>query len=523
MARYAQLKDIDFCFHPIKVRQGDDFIYVPCGKCDGCRLEHANQWSMRLANEIDSSACAIFFTLTYSNDYLPVLRSSYNQELKYRDSISKHCKKDKKKYDWFSTSFNCRRVPVYGDPSLGQDPTQIVGGRDVPRYDYIYVDNPANNVPSVFVENWHDVPVIPYLSKRDLQLYFKLLRKHLTLHYGRTVKFRTFSFSEYGETKFRPHHHILLFPESKEVGDWLIRCSLYQNWQMCSESVFRSRNNIKYVVSGISEYLTNYVTGFINLPEVYKLPRLKPFRLASKNPAIGFSSFDKQKVFQDVSSGVIDYSKTISRCSQRYLLEYPSAYLSSVFPKCKGFSQLAFHGLLRIYGLFVNIDRLESLGYGSYSGLFKALDLDPQDRYAAGKCYKFLTGVGSWSVFNYCFLLDMVYYLKSMRNLRRWYEYQEQHGFTLDVARQYNNFYEYLFLLENDMLNSEQKVTLSWFLDPLGYDLDSIMDEMPSALVMAKKPRNKFYELEVQGILQECVKMPKNNDFMGSAPQCQTK
>lgn len=523
MARIPQLKDIDFCFHPKKIRVGDEFMYVPCGVCSGCLLQKANEWSMRLTNEIEGSPCAIFFTLTYSNDYLPVLRSSYHQELKYRKDIAVRSKSEKRKYDWFSSSFNCRAIPVYLRDEEGNETDVIIGCRDVPRYDYLYVDNPDNNISSVFVENWHDVSVIPYLSKRDLQLYIKLVRKHLQLHYGRSVRLRYFTFSEYGETKYRPHHHVLFFPESAEVAEFLFEYSLYQNWQMCSKAVFMSNDNLKYVESGISEYLTNYVTSFINLPEVYKLPRLKPFRLASKNPPIGFCSFSREEVFANVADGSIEYDKAIERISKRSILEYSTNYISTLFPKCKGFSQLDFYGLLRVYGLFVAIDRLESLGFGCYRGLFASLDLDPQDKTAARKCEQILLSCHSWSVFNYCFLLDNVYYLKAMSSLKRQYEYQEQNGFTLDVARSYNNFYEYLSLLENGLLSSEMRYTLDWFLYPLGYDCYSILEEMPSARLMAQKPRNTLYEREVEGILQDCVKMPKLNENLGLSPQCQFK
>lgn len=182
-----------------------------------------------------------------------------------------------------------------------------------------------------------------------------------------------------------------------------------------------------------------------------------------------------------------------------------------------------FYGLCKLYGIFISIDRLETLGFGSYRGLFADLQLDPQDEYAAKKCEKFLLEAGSWSVFNYCFLLDNVYYLKAMDCLRKQYEYQEQHGFTLDVARSYNNFYEFLLLLENGLLSRKLRFVLDWFLNPLGYDCDSILDEMPSAYLMAKKPRNVLYEREVEGILQNCVKIPKTNENLGLSPQCQTK
>lgn len=50
--------------------------------------------------------------------------------------------------------------------------------------------------------SWHKN--VPQLNKRDLQLYFKRLRKA-----GYTVRY--FAVGEYGSKTFRPHYHIILF------------------------------------------------------------------------------------------------------------------------------------------------------------------------------------------------------------------------------------------------------------------------------------------------------------------------
>lgn len=46
--------------------------FVPCGKCLGCRLDYARQWADRMLLELYDSKSAIFVTLTYDNDNLPV-------------------------------------------------------------------------------------------------------------------------------------------------------------------------------------------------------------------------------------------------------------------------------------------------------------------------------------------------------------------------------------------------------------------------------------------------------------------
>lgn len=47
-------------------------IKVPCGQCVGCRLERGRQWAIRCMHEKRMSTAAVFATLTYSDDKLPV-------------------------------------------------------------------------------------------------------------------------------------------------------------------------------------------------------------------------------------------------------------------------------------------------------------------------------------------------------------------------------------------------------------------------------------------------------------------
>lgn len=44
---------------------------VPCGYCDGCRLEHSRQWAIRLVHEASLYPENCFVTLTYDNEHLP--------------------------------------------------------------------------------------------------------------------------------------------------------------------------------------------------------------------------------------------------------------------------------------------------------------------------------------------------------------------------------------------------------------------------------------------------------------------
>lgn len=49
----------------------DKSVQLPCGRCIGCRLERARQWSVRCMHEASLYDSNVFVTLTYSDDGLP--------------------------------------------------------------------------------------------------------------------------------------------------------------------------------------------------------------------------------------------------------------------------------------------------------------------------------------------------------------------------------------------------------------------------------------------------------------------
>ena len=52
-----------------------DEILIPCGKCLGCRLDYSRTWADRMMLELDHSKKAIFVTLTYNEEHVPVLEA----------------------------------------------------------------------------------------------------------------------------------------------------------------------------------------------------------------------------------------------------------------------------------------------------------------------------------------------------------------------------------------------------------------------------------------------------------------
>lgn len=159
---------------------------------------------------------------------------------------------------------------------------------------------------------YEDEHLPPYegLSKRDLQLFFKRLRKRLG-------KLRYFACGEYGEQFGRPHYHVILFgkdfADKKPLTDVLFESDLLSEvWGkgLCSigEVSFESAGYVaRYSmkkVSGKEDRAANAGSGHYVKPCVYTgelMPVIPEYNTMSLKPGIGRSWLEKyhRDVFPD--------------------------------------------------------------------------------------------------------------------------------------------------------------------------------------------------------------------------------
>ena len=456
---------------------------VPCNKCDGCLLHKANLWSQRLSFEIDSNPFSIFFTLTYSNKYLPTLVPVKDNETSVYTYISDHPR-------------NIR----------------FDGSKDVLRDDRIIIDASLYNIP---ITNDPRKYVVNYASRRDFQLWLKLMRKDIINNLNpdyESESFRYFGISEKGPTRHRWHIHGILFPRNQEIAEYLLYSAMYQNWKMCDEVLFREHT--KYCDSGTSTYVTNYVTGFGRLPAIYKDPAIKPFRLSSKSPAIGYASFDAQKIFEDVSRGVIEFNRTISRVDESSVLRYPADYMARLFPKCYQFATLSYSRLLFIYGRLYREVNGRGFPY-LYVSHRLSKELHVADLQAAQACFRYCELIGC-TPFHYLFLLDLYYYKRAMSALKMWYEWQEQnYKNSLYLLSSYINFCDYV--LKKKFLTDYQVSALREFCSGFGVIFDDV-DYSDLVKLVYHDVNKDLYIRDVSDIASNLEKMPKFNELNGSSP-----
>ncbi len=67
------------CITPFQTRDKitNQWMALPCGKCPGCMKRRSSGWSFRLMKEGERAETALFVTLTYDTQYVPLTKSGF--------------------------------------------------------------------------------------------------------------------------------------------------------------------------------------------------------------------------------------------------------------------------------------------------------------------------------------------------------------------------------------------------------------------------------------------------------------
>ena len=217
------------CFHPRKVtnRYTHETLFVRCGTCPSCLVHRSNIQCALISNMSSHFKYAYFFTLTYSDEFVPrmslevVERCGAESEIDAYmfDSDPTHLPYDDSKYQIAATYLprsGCIRVHDSGrvrDFSETEDSYQFLhtfSGKEIRdllvasngRYDFA---RKCVVFPSID-ECRNEILVLnPY----DQNLFFKRLRKLIAEKYDEKICY--YLVSEYGGRTYRPHWHGILF------------------------------------------------------------------------------------------------------------------------------------------------------------------------------------------------------------------------------------------------------------------------------------------------------------------------
>ncbi|QCQ84859.1 replication initiator protein [Blackfly microvirus SF02] len=105
-----ETKRYGMTFNPLKALNSTNSIRVPCGKCQGCRLERSRQWAVRCTHEASLHDQNCFITLTYADPHLPIDYSVHTRDFQlFMKRLRKHA------YPKLVRFFACGE---YGDQNL---------------------------------------------------------------------------------------------------------------------------------------------------------------------------------------------------------------------------------------------------------------------------------------------------------------------------------------------------------------------------------------------------------------------
>lgn len=88
------------CTSPVMIHDGyKGFMTVPCGKCIGCKMDKARDWSVRIQNEAKMHDESVFITLTYDDEHLPEDRQLHKKDVQnFMKRLREYIKPDKVRY-----------------------------------------------------------------------------------------------------------------------------------------------------------------------------------------------------------------------------------------------------------------------------------------------------------------------------------------------------------------------------------------------------------------------------------------
>ena len=299
------LKAADHCQHRsfITNRYTGQRIAVDCGQCDYCIHKRAQKASMRVKTAGSAFKYSYFVTLTYDNEHIPLMNCEVLHS-EYEDALSIS---GDKVFGYERHSY----IPVSDyqpeDSSLLRHIffTQVQGtvpfDREIKEYvpvkdnwflsmdairSFIRKTQAVDNSVYPVAEKYGVDNLIPFLNYVDVQNYIKRLRKYLYQVLGSYETLHFYAVGEYGPIHFRPHYHILLFTNSKEVSEVLRQCH-DKSWKL-------GRSDFQTSRGGASSYVASYVNSLSAAPLLYRSCRaFKPRQRAS----LGF--FEKGEVFEE--------------------------------------------------------------------------------------------------------------------------------------------------------------------------------------------------------------------------------
>lgn len=239
---------------------------VRCGHCDACRNTKNLSYSTQCELESQSHKYCMFVTLTYADEFIPLVSCFYQNQYTYFYPVSSRLRKHLDS-PFFATShitqFNPRSLSLFRDKFKLRKP---------------YTD------------------YIPVLDKRDVQDFLKRLRYYLSKETNETIRY--FAAGEYGPVHFRPHYHLLIWYDKKETFYSMARC-ISKAWKFGRVDASLSKGKT-------SSYVASYTNSSSCVSRLHAIKGFRPFVLHSTFLYGQFYQVESKKIYEVEYSDVVD-------------------------------------------------------------------------------------------------------------------------------------------------------------------------------------------------------------------------
>lgn len=319
------------CLHPRSIynKYINDYVTVGCGHCDACRMAASDRRTSMLNFVKEISVSAFFGTLSFDEEHLPVMSfDNRGFDIALDDDFN----------DVFGTYFvksvqvdrNGTKENVYASEKVMDLDLDTLSEREASmiRYGMCYT-NKDENVPFCF----------GYLRKKDLQNFFKRLRKHLNKVFDGSIYY--YAVGEYGPQTLRPHFHFLLFANEVLSHQTLLDC-VTRSWS-------RGNVDLQSIQTNASSYVAGYLSNYANLPSFLRKKEVAPFFIQSH-----FKTFSKVLPTEKFREWYFSHAhkRVVESPSGCSFVSLPQSFVRLYYPKCTNFSKLDLHGLYERYATF---------------------------------------------------------------------------------------------------------------------------------------------------------------------------
>ena len=351
---------INNCRSPRLINMRGVSTIVRCGKCPDCCSSRSNYYTKMIEQAVKNHTYTYFLTLTYDEFNVPkvILKDTYNQ-------ISSHDLPDEEisicGFDITRRRLADKVIPPA--PTKGR-PTAI----HIPRYKVLSEHNqPIFNIPncntcddlfnkfykkskilpknasSKLVEFYNTNYILRYLRKKDAQDFIKRLRFYISKDTDSQISF--YIVGEYGPITFRPHYHVLLFFNDRNILENIERY-LNSSWKFGNIK----DSGLARDTSKCCSYVASYCNSYSHLPRYLSSKNIAPFQIHSHYLGSEINSELRNWLYDDVRRALEESDVQFSQ--GLYHFSPTRECTSQIFPRCYNYVNLYDSERYELYTCF---------------------------------------------------------------------------------------------------------------------------------------------------------------------------